>query len=121
MAIQSKQSDSATQKIVVGVVLALLVGGSKPYWWDRLFPRDEARMSELLWNTNYQGSDLANIDRPDVNTAGECSDLCLKNEQCMAMTFVQHVDRPGGICWLKSKVPDPTEAPQMASAYKMPN
>jgi len=118
MANKARQSESATQKIVVGVVLALLVGTSGPWWWEKLFPPEHPVMSQLLWNTNYQDSDIANIDRPEVNTAGECSELCLKNEQCMAMTFVQHPDKPGGICWLKDEVPQASEAARMASAYK---
>lgn len=55
MANKGKQSESAIQKIVVGAVLALSVGGSAPFWWEKLFPPKHAVMSELLWNTNYQG------------------------------------------------------------------
>ena len=118
MADKGKQSEGATQKIVVGVVLALAVGGSAPWWWEKLFPPKHVVMSELLWNTNYQDHDIANIDRPEVNTAGECSDLCLKHSQCKAMTFVQHPDKPGGICWFKGSVPQSSEAGGMTSAYK---
>ena len=118
MANKGKQSESATQKILVAVVLALLVGGSAPWWWEKVFPPEQAVMSELLWNTNYQNHDIANIDRPEVNTAGECSDLCLKSSQCKAMTFFKHPDKPGGICWLKGAVPERSEAAGMASAYK---
>jgi hypothetical protein len=118
MANKAKQSDSSLQKIAVGVVLALLVGGSAPWWWEKVFPPEHAVMSELLWNTNYQGHDIANIDRPEVNTAGECADLCLKNGQCKAMTFVEHPDKPGGICWLKAVRPESSETAHMASAYK---
>lgn len=82
-------------------------------------PPKKPFMGALLWNTNLQGHDIANIDKPDVNTAGECSNQCLKNDQCMAMTFVKHSSQPGGICWLKNAVPSSSPNPSMASAIKV--
>ena len=33
-----EESGKAVEAILVGVVLALLVGGSAPWWWSKLFP-----------------------------------------------------------------------------------
>ena len=76
-------------------------------------------MGALQWGTNLQGNDIANIDRPDVNTAGECSSQCLQHPQCLAMTFVKHATQPGGICWLKNAVSPASQASSMASAIKI--
>ena len=114
------KSEGPIGKIVIAAVIALSVGGSSPWWWAKVFPPPgEPVMSELQWNTNFQGSDIANIDKPEVNTAGECSDRCLKNSQCKAMTFVQHPSASGGICWLKDAVPPGSPNASMASAVKI--
>lgn len=38
MARQPGSGSPILQPIVVGVVIALLVGGSAPWWWDKVFP-----------------------------------------------------------------------------------
>jgi hypothetical protein len=62
-------------------------------------------MGQLQWNTNLPGSDVSNIDNVEVNTAGECSNECQRDDRCKAMTFVKHQSAPGGVCWLKDEVP----------------
>jgi hypothetical protein len=116
------KSEGPLGKIIIGVVIALLAGGSSPWWWTKVFPPAIPKapyMSELQWNTNLQGSDIANINKPEVNTAGECSDLCLKNPHCKAVTFVQHPSGSGGICWLKDAVPPRSANAAMTSAIKI--
>lgn len=76
-------------------------------------------MGELIYYQNYQGSDIENIDKPEVNTAGECSNLCERDDRCKAMTFVMNTPRPGGVCWLKDAVPPLTPNNIMVSAKKV--
>lgn len=106
-------------KIAVPVFVAVLSGGSAPWWgpplWEKMFP--PPKMGELIWGQNYQGSDIANFARPEVNTAGECSMLCEREERCKAMTFVMHGS--GGVCWLKDAVPPLSPNSNMVSARKM--
>ena len=107
-------------KIAIPVLVAFISAGSAPWWgpplWKKLFP--PPYMGQLMWGQNYQGSDIANVDRAEVNTAGECSVLCETDERCKAMTFVMHSDKPGGICWLKDAVPALAPNSQMVSAKK---
>ena len=120
---ESDSSSSGTfWKIAVPVLVALLSGGSAPYWgpslWNKMFP--PPYMGELLIAQNYHGDDIANIEKAEVNTAGECSMLCEKEQRCKAMTFVKHGEnKPGGICWLKDAVPPLTPNSQMVSARKV--
>ena len=110
------KGDGLVGKVFVAVVVALLVGGSTPWWWSVFF---RPYMSELQWRTNLQGKDINNIDKAEVNTAGACSDACLKNLDCKSMTFVEHPPpKPGGICWLKNTVPPSYPSANMTSAVK---
>jgi hypothetical protein len=110
------RGDGLIGKIAIAVAVALLVGGSTPWWWNVLF---RPYMSELKWETNLYGDDINNIDKAEVNTAGTCSDACLKNPDCKSMTFVEHPSpTPGGICWLKNTVPYSSHRPGMTSAVK---
>jgi hypothetical protein len=110
----------------IGGLLATIVGGVTIYWFTQGFSTHGGagdppigHMGEIQWRTNLQGSDIANIDKPEVNTAGECSELCLKNSHCKAMTFVQHPTGAGGICWLKDAAPAPSMDANMQSAVKL--
>lgn len=110
------KGDGLVGKIAIAVVVALLVGGGPPWWWSALF---RPSMSELQWNTDLPGRDINNVDKAEVNTAGACSEACLKNADCKSMTFVEHPSpRPGGICWLKNTVPPGYHRPGMTSAVK---
>jgi len=72
-------------------------------------------MSPLEVGFNRQGSDLTKNGFA-VASANECSDTCLQNGACRAMTFVRAQN--GGICWLKSSVPAQSANGAMVSAYK---
>lgn len=110
------KGDGIVGKVVVAIATAVLVGGSAPWWWNVFFGPS---MSALQWETNLQGEDINNIDKADVNTAGACSDACLKSADCRSMTFVQHPPpKTGGICWLKNTVPPSKPASGMTSAVK---
>jgi len=102
----------------IPVLLAAVLAGTRPFWWPTSAIPAAPYMSELEINTNRQGGDIVNIDKPEVNTAGDCSVLCLQNVQCMAMTFVSH-PTGGGICWLKDSLPSPSHRPGMTSAAKV--
>lgn len=39
---QGKQEGSITRQIMVAIVIALLVGGSAPWWWGEIFPKDDS-------------------------------------------------------------------------------
>jgi hypothetical protein len=124
----------------IGGLLATVIGGVLIYWMTVGFPEwfhpgspkttipqqsfpppraKPARMGELQLQTNLQGGDIENIDKQAVNTAGACSELCLRNNGCKAMTFVQHPTGSGGICWLKDTVPAASRNPAMTSAIKV--
>jgi len=105
--------------------IAATVIASLVVWWvtkgaghHHTPPPVSAYMGELLWNTNLQGSDISNLDNSSITTAGACSDACLQNTHCVAMTFVPH-PTGGGVCWLKDKVPPSTPRPAYASAIKV--
>ena len=121
---------SAIKSIVVAVFITLLVGGSAPWWWGRLFPEQprvevpsdpkkrQPYMGPLEGGTTRNGGDLSKVGI-QANSAAECSDLCAANESCKAMTFVKHSDANGGICWTKGSVPSPSDDQAMVSAIKM--
>ena len=113
------KSESNVWKILIPIAVALAAGGSAPWWWQVVYP--PPYMGELLWNTNLQGKDVSNLDKPELNTAGECSSACQKDERCKSMTFVKHPSSAGGICWPKNIVPDPglTLGLEMVSAVKV--
>ena len=63
------------------------------YWLTVGFPSSlvgGSRMDALQREKRLQGSDISNIDEPDVNRAGACSHLCSKHVRCKAMTFATH-------------------------------
>lgn len=109
--------------IAIPLAVALLTGSSAPFWWHWLFPAPPPpplpHMSELMWRVNLQGSDIVNLDNTSINTAGACSQACLANDDCKAMTFVQHPSGVGGVCWLKNEVPPATPNAAMTSAIKV--
>jgi hypothetical protein len=80
-------------------------------------PPQRATMGPLEGGTNRQGGDLSAVGI-QVNSAGECSDMCEQNYNCRAMTFVKHASANGGICWLKGTVGSPYPNPSMVSAIK---
>ncbi len=120
----SSKSGSALQAITVGIVLALVAGGTSPWWWNKVFPDNtppQARpsyMGSLEGGTSRQGSDLSNVGIQS-NSAAECSDSCGSDPNCKAMTFVKHANANGGICWLKGSVATPTPNQAMVSAVKL--
>jgi hypothetical protein len=123
-----KQGGKASEAILVGIVLALVVGGSAPWWWTKAFPEAQGPgttapqkgtyMGALEGATNRHGSDLSAVGIQS-NSAAECSDLCDAEQNCRAMTFVKHSSANGGICWLKGAIPSPTPNQAMVSAIKL--
>lgn len=115
------EPQGAIWKIAIPVAVAFLSAGGAPWWgpllWQKIFP--VPYMGQLQWGTNLQGGDIANIEKADVNTAGECSTRCAQEERCEAMTFVMHASGNGGICWLKDAVPPTSPNPAMVSAVKV--
>ena len=102
---------------VIGGILLYLFSNGIPAWLKGAPPTPQ--MGELEIRTNLDGGDIANFDKPTFNTAGECSNLCQSNNQCKAMTFVEHPGDKGGVCWLKDKVPARSASPNMTSAVKV--
>ena len=80
-------------------------------------PKSHTEMGALEFNTNRQGADLNSGD--EVRRADDCSSLCAQDDRCQAMTFVQHPNGVGGICWLKNVAKDPVPQPGMISAAKV--
>jgi len=80
-------------------------------------PKTHTEMGALEFNTNRQGADLNSGD--EVRRADDCSSLCAQDNRCQAMTFVQHPNGVGGICWLKNVAKDPLPQPGMTSAAKV--
>jgi hypothetical protein len=79
--------------------------------------KPHTEMGALEFNTNRQGADLNSGD--EVRRADDCSSLCAQDNRCQAMTFVQHPNGVGGICWLKNVAKDPLPQPGMTSAAKV--
>ena len=80
-------------------------------------PKTHTEMGALEFDTNRQGADLNSGD--EVPRADDCSSLCAQDNRCRAMTFVQHPNGVGGICWLKNVAKDPLPHPGMTSAAKV--
>ncbi len=128
---EGPKSGGAIQAIIVGLVLALLAGSSSPWWWNKVSPSSKSAssgsggsshlpthfMGPLEGGTNRQGSDLSAVGIQS-NNASECSDLCDRDDNCMAMTFVKHNNANGGICWPKGSVASPAPNQSMVSAVK---
>jgi hypothetical protein len=79
----------------------------------------EPRMSDLLMETNFQGSDINNGET--VADVRACQKLCKDNDECKAITYVFHdtSDRLNGSCWLKGGVPEAQHNPYMISSRKI--
>jgi hypothetical protein len=75
-------------------------------------------MGPLEVATNRQGRDLSQAG-VRTDTASQCADLCGTNPLCKAMSFAKSVEGDGGICLLKSEVPNATENPVVTSAVKI--
>ena len=124
----NSKSGSALQTISVGIVLALIAGGSSPWWWSKVFPDNPPSpsirsprppyMGSLEGGTSRQGSDLSSVGIQS-NSAAECSDSCGSDPNCKAMTFVKHANANGGICWLKGSVATFGAAPAVAAALAL--
>jgi hypothetical protein len=138
----SKKSSGAMQSILVAVAIAVLAGGSAPWWWTQLFPHPPApqqiqaqvpadptptpatatppppTMGELEVGTNLNGGDFGPTGMQS-NSAEECSYSCVQDDSCKAMTFVKNPSAPGGVCWLKASVPAAIPNPSMTSAVKI--
>ena len=74
-------------------------------------------MGPLEPSTNRQGRDISQSG-VRTSTAAQCSDLCAADPNCRAMSFATS-DGQGGLCFVKSGVPDPTENPAVTSAVKV--
>lgn len=116
-------SGTTIQTIVAGVAVALLAGGTSPWWWSKLFPEKPTavvhpHMGPLEGGTNRHGGDLFTVGIQS-NSAAECSDLCATDENCRAMTFVKHADANGGICWPKGSASSQSTNQAMVSAVKV--
>jgi hypothetical protein len=74
-----------------------------------------AKMTPLEANTDRPGRDFDNLP---VSSADACRTHCDTHDRCLAMTFVRHPDKAGGICWLKDAVPGASHNDSMTSATK---
>jgi hypothetical protein len=75
-------------------------------------------MGRLEMGINRNGHDIGRVFLP---TAEECSNACLADSHCKAMTFVMDLEHPNspGLCWLKDDVPPQESHPAMVSAIKL--
>lgn len=154
-----QKSQKGPGAILTAVVVALIAGGSAPWWSKYVWPEPQAvasdttktidasrslentatarfgenktidvppattqpkthtEMGALEFNTNRQGGDLNSGE--EVRGADDCSSLCAQDNRCQAMTFVQHPNGVGGICWLKNVAKDPLPQPGMTSAARV--
>lgn len=126
------KSGTTFQTLVGALILALVAGGTSPWWWTKLFPEKPPTgiengksrqtpvnyMGALEGGTTRYGSDFANVGIQS-NSAAECSDSCAADLNCKAMTFVKHDSANGGICWLKGAIPSPTADSRAVSAIKL--
>jgi hypothetical protein len=124
----NSKPDSAWRAIIVAVVVALIAGGSAPWWIKYLSggaaPRPAAAnlppgssMGPLEFNSNRSKSDMNT--GMEVQLPDDCRTACAQNADCRAMTFVAHpAGQSGGICWLKTTAPAPTPQQGMTSAVK---
>ena len=71
-------------------------------------------MSPLEPNVSRDYSDYRDFS---VYSAVQCSNACLAETRCKAMTFVPHAG--GGTCWLKNAVPEARVVPNDISATKI--
>jgi hypothetical protein len=69
-------------------------------------------MSVLEYDTNRPGSDITKVSVADIE---ECRKLCLANEQCKAISFLE----ASNLCWLKGSVPAKFQLVGFTSAVKV--
>jgi hypothetical protein len=115
---EASKSGGPLQSILVAVVVALIAGGSSPWWFtaaERMFSHSHPYMSELEPGRNRRGSD---ISKTEASSASDCAQICLNNNDCKAMAFEKHREAKGGTCWQKNKVPDSDANPDMTSSVK---
>ena len=53
---RSDKSDSAVRTILIAVVIALLAGGSAPWWWGKVFPGSVSQNPQTLANSESGSS-----------------------------------------------------------------
>jgi hypothetical protein len=131
-----QQRRGAKVEIVVAIIGVVgVLGGALFANWDKIFPPNKAggtssrpfwrppirtaAMGALEYNTNRQAKDFSAVPYL-VGSPEECAEMCSKNKDCKAMTFVKRPDQfSGGDCWLKNAVPQRSSAANMVSAVKI--
>lgn len=129
MADSEKSSEGWLKPLVIAVAVAIIGGGTAPWWLDAFHQGPDKATSEGTGEAPHQavmgapevgfnrhGGDTSSQEVVDANA---CSLLCQQSKPCLAMTFVAHPNVSGGVCWLKTMVPDATPAPGMTSAVKV--
>ena len=117
-----KSSESTFSKILVGVVIALLAGGSSPWWWCKVFScskgspstltRYYGEMGPLEEGISYNQGDL--YDEP-ASSSEDCRTLCFNDDRCIAVTFIKSQHR----CWVKTTIGPIGRSSDMVSSRKM--
>lgn len=140
-------SEGFLKPVLIAVVVAIIGGGSAPWWLQYFRPAPQqslvvntttqptgnaqpptrhnfpivfpmlTHMGILEIGMNRNGGDI--LPSKEVANVAECSTLCLDTANCLAMTYVMHPNSVGGVCWLKSSVPNETPASGMTSAVKV--
>ncbi len=112
----SSTGENRLEKVYIPL-LAVLLAGLLPSLKDWVFP--PPTMSEPALNTDLWGHDIG-LGFQGVSDA-TCSDMCLKDADCAAMTFCMGTpshDGRGG-CYLKSAIPTPSSKLACTSVVKL--
>jgi PAN domain len=120
------QGRISVQVIVAIIGVVGVLGGAIFSNWKNIFGSSVddngdggSGMGPLEMGVNRHGSDFS--PNPEkVESPEACSRLCDSSAACKAMTFVRSPQGlPGGDCWLKIAVPEPTPRSDMISAVKI--
>ena len=140
-----KSSDGVFTKILVGVVIALVAGGSSPWWWCKVFscsvqtqstsalggggvmsspspervppsPSKPARYTGQMGPLE-EGISYTQGDMYDQPAASpqDCQVLCSNDDRCVAVTFVKSQQR----CWVKNAIGPIGRSSDMVSSRKL--
>ncbi|HZD94565.1 MAG TPA: PAN domain-containing protein [Candidatus Sulfotelmatobacter sp.] len=103
-------------KSLVALLIILLAGSVA--WTTFLHSKARPYMGELMYGVYLPGNDIESALANEADSEEQCSDVCLQDGRCKAMSFVQR-SWGGGVCRIKNKVPARSAASNGISAVKV--
>lgn len=110
-------SESSLSKPLVALGALLFVAATVSWWGPKRLP-SPPYMDKMAYGVYLQGNDIESKLAEDAFTEEQCSEACLQDSRCRAMSFVES-PWGGGVCRLKDKVSTRSSAWNAISAVKV--